>query len=738
MRALGAVALALALVSGTGAGGDLNALHQKAASLRANLQQLERRIQAAEAREPPAVSDTCASPPLTTAADAVVRLAGGVKLRRLGFGGALWGAHINATHAFATAMATGGYGWIDAAPSFGNAAALHAALPVAAANARWLVARLPAASAEATAAPLEERLAELTQATGGRTRIKVLLLDGLHPSRAARLALWREALRLRDTGHVQAVGVSNWAPRHLDELVAAELELPALVQAEFHVFLQSRGVVEWCQARGVAVAAYGTLGGRSRPPPANVGQTDDASHAKVRYLHPEMLSIVHNPTLRAIGRQHGKTAAQVAIRWTLQRGVLAMPCSSSEDHQLENADVFEGFELSGSDMIAIASLDVPELSPIGLYGFGDPNDAVETDAVDAKAEKKDGMAAEMSEDERRAAVMDLLGSQDLGALGLRAVAAELQELGFEWEQVKDLLSRLHGTAPSLAEGSGLGAGGALHPFLINGMHNVSWMALAAPLYSPQMGVENMGPLLYALLRFHKPTRVLEVGAGFSTLFILQALADNANELQLYERLAIEQHHDTQQTGGDQRSRHACALADGTAWCADDWLAAAAEEHTGEPAGGVLHSVDKLKGASRIRQIARAMGTGAHLKLHVADIFDGSAFDLSMGGVGPLDVVWLDFGSGEMLPEIAGRLWRRIKPGGLLLVHSTMTNAYGRLWLRSLREGSGLGTSSNFGLKGDFELLSLVEPTKRLQNSVSVLRKLGAGTAAEPPIYTWAA
>ena len=68
-----------------------------------------------------------------------------------------------------------------------------------------------------------------------------------------------------------------------------------------------------------------------------------------------------------------------------------------------------------------------------------------------------------------------------------------------------------------------------------------------------------------------------------------------------------------------------------------------------------------------------MGTDQHLRLHVADIFEptfDSKLDEGLGGAGPLDMIWLDFGSGEDLPDVTGRLWRRLRPGGLLLVSNS--------------------------------------------------------------------
>ena len=69
-----------------------------------------------------------------------------------------------------------------------------------------------------------------------------------------------------------------------------------------------------------------------------------------------------------------------------------------------------------------------------------------------------------------------------------------------------------------------------------GIYDQSFLRRVQPLYDMHMGVENMGPLLYSLVRFAKPRHVLEVGAGYTSIFILQALHDNASELANCRRL----------------------------------------------------------------------------------------------------------------------------------------------------------------------------------------------------------
>ena len=114
---------------------------------------------------------------------------------------------------------------------------------------------------------------------------------------------------------------------------------------------------------------------------ADAGGSRDTS-TSVRALHQDMLSVSGNPTLKHIGETYGMSAAQIAIRWTLQRGALAMPCAKQRAHQEQNLQAGSSdccLKLSSSDMDRIARLDIPELSPLGVYGFGDPADSyVET------------------------------------------------------------------------------------------------------------------------------------------------------------------------------------------------------------------------------------------------------------------------------------------------------------------------------------------------------------------------
>ena len=108
---------------------------------------------------------------------------------------------------------------------------------------------------------------------------------------------------------------------------------PALVQNEIHPYYQEKDVVPFIQEQGIVVQCWYPLGGR--------GYT---------------AALLHDNTICAIANAHGVSAAQVILRWDLQRGVVVIPGSGNPEHIKENLDLF-GFELSEAEMDAIAALD---------------------------------------------------------------------------------------------------------------------------------------------------------------------------------------------------------------------------------------------------------------------------------------------------------------------------------------------------------------------------------------------
>lgn len=133
--------------------------------------------------------------------------------------------------------------------------------------------------------------------------------------------------KLRDDGRIRAWGVSNFTPAHLDE--ALETGRPATNQVELHPYFVQSGLQDACRERDVPITAYSPLA-RGR--------------------------VADDPVLGEIGDRHGRTPAQVALRWSLQRGRLVVPKTGSEERLAENFDVFD-FRLSGREMERIDGLD---------------------------------------------------------------------------------------------------------------------------------------------------------------------------------------------------------------------------------------------------------------------------------------------------------------------------------------------------------------------------------------------
>lgn len=172
---------------------------------------------------------------------------------------------------------------------------------------------------------IEESLAKLDLGY-----VDLLLLH--HPGNGD-VAAYRTLEKAVEEGTVRSIGLSNWYIKELTEFLPKVDVIPALVQNEIHPFYQDRDVVPFIQEKGIVVQAWFPFGGR--------GWTK---------------SVLGHPEIAKIAKAHGKTAAQIVLRWNLQRNVSAIPGSSNPAHIKENTEIFD-FELSDSDMKAIAALD---------------------------------------------------------------------------------------------------------------------------------------------------------------------------------------------------------------------------------------------------------------------------------------------------------------------------------------------------------------------------------------------
>ena len=134
-------------------------------------------------------------------------------------------------------------------------------------------------------------------------------------------------------GSIRSLGLSNWYIDELEHFLPQVHIMPALVQNEIHPYYQEKDVVPFIQEKGIAVQCWYPLGGR--------GYTRE---------------LLTDPVILDIAEAHGVSAAQVILRWDLQRGIIVIPGSSNPEHIRENLDLF-GFELTQEEMERIADLD---------------------------------------------------------------------------------------------------------------------------------------------------------------------------------------------------------------------------------------------------------------------------------------------------------------------------------------------------------------------------------------------
>ena len=169
------------------------------------------------------------------------------------------------------------------------------------------------------------------------------------------LNAYRALEKLLADGRVRAIGVSNFMPEHLARLLAAATVVPAVNQIELHPYFQQTTLQRVHAEHGIATQAWSPIGGIT-----SYGGGDR--------------SAFEDPTLLEIARQHGKSAAQVMLRWHLQEGRSAIPKSVKAARITENFSIFD-FELTREQIAAIDALDTgvrrgPEPDSITLESYG--------------------------------------------------------------------------------------------------------------------------------------------------------------------------------------------------------------------------------------------------------------------------------------------------------------------------------------------------------------------------------
>ncbi|MFK8056452.1 MAG: aldo/keto reductase, partial [Saprospiraceae bacterium] len=142
------------------------------------------------------------------------------------------------------------------------------------------------------------------------------------------LKAWKELEQFQKEGLVKSIGVSNYMPDHLTDLIANSDVVPAVNQIEFHPYNQQQDVLDTCAAHDIKITAWSPL-----------------MQGKFK----------EEPIFAEIAARHEKSAAQVLLRWDVQRGVITIPKSVNRDRIQQNFDVLN-FELSAAEMQLIDGL----------------------------------------------------------------------------------------------------------------------------------------------------------------------------------------------------------------------------------------------------------------------------------------------------------------------------------------------------------------------------------------------
>lgn len=221
-----------------------------------------------------------------------------------------------------------GYRAFDTAPLYGNEDAVGEALRTAPITREELFLTTKLWN---TCHGYDEALAAFDR-TADRLKLSHVDLYLIHwpvPGQGLFVETWKALVRLREEGRVKAIGVSNFLPEHLERIIDATGVVPAANQIEVHPSCQQEELHRHCRVVGIATQAWSPFG------------------------HGQDLA---DPRVAAIARRHGRSPAQVILRWHVQRGILPVVKASSAAHLAENLDL-GGFALSAGELAELVGLD---------------------------------------------------------------------------------------------------------------------------------------------------------------------------------------------------------------------------------------------------------------------------------------------------------------------------------------------------------------------------------------------
>jgi 2,5-diketo-D-gluconate reductase A len=166
----------------------------------------------------------------------------------------------------------------------------------------------------------------------GLSYVDLYLIHWPCPQRRLFVETWKTLIQLREEGRAKSIGVSNFTPEHIATLIGETGVAPAVNQIELHPHFQRKAPRDDDASRGIVTESWSPLGQGKE---------------------------LNDPAIVAIAKAHGKSPAQVVLRWQVQIGCVAIPKTARPERILENIALFD-FELAVDEMDAIAALDRPD------------------------------------------------------------------------------------------------------------------------------------------------------------------------------------------------------------------------------------------------------------------------------------------------------------------------------------------------------------------------------------------
>jgi 2,5-diketo-D-gluconate reductase A len=142
---------------------------------------------------------------------------------------------------------------------------------------------------------------------------------------------WRAMIKLRNEGRVKSIGVSNFTEQHLQRIIDATGEVPAVNQVEMHPYFQQRALREFHDRHGIVTQAWSPMGG-------------------------SFVKMLEEPVVSILAEKHGRSASQIVLAWHISCGVSLIPKATSPEHLAENISAYQ-VKLDKDDFDALSALD---------------------------------------------------------------------------------------------------------------------------------------------------------------------------------------------------------------------------------------------------------------------------------------------------------------------------------------------------------------------------------------------